>query len=53
MRAVRYERYGGPQRLQLVDLPTPQPRSDEVLVRVRAASLNSWDWDLLRGRPAG
>jgi len=51
MRAVRYERYGGPQRLQLVDLPTPQPRSDEVLVRVRAASLNSWDWDLLRGRP--
>ncbi|WP_159602595.1 alcohol dehydrogenase catalytic domain-containing protein, partial [Agromyces humi] len=51
MRAVRYERYGGPERLRLVDLPTPQPGSDEVLVRVRAASLNSWDWDLLRGRP--
>ena len=51
MRAVRYERYGGPERLRLVELPTPQPGPGEVLVRVRAASLNSWDWDLLRGRP--
>ncbi len=51
MRAVRYERYGGPERLHLVELPTPQPGPGEVLVRVRAASLNSWDWDLLRGRP--
>ena len=51
MRAVRYERYGGPERLHLVELPTPEPGRGEVLVRVRAASLNSWDWDLLRGRP--
>ena len=51
MRAVRYERYGGPERLHLVELPTPAPAPGEVLVRVRAASLNSWDWDLLRGRP--
>ena len=51
MRAVRYERYGGPERLHLVELPMPEPALGEVLVRVRAASLNSWDWDLLRGRP--
>ncbi|RZS67694.1 NADPH:quinone reductase-like Zn-dependent oxidoreductase [Agromyces ramosus] len=51
MRAVRYERYGGPERLHLVELPSPVPGSGEVLVRVRAASVNSWDWDLLRGRP--
>lgn len=51
MRAVRYQRYGGPERLRLVDLPTPTTRPGDVLVRVRAASVNSWDWDLLRGRP--
>jgi NADPH:quinone reductase-like Zn-dependent oxidoreductase len=51
MRAIRYERYGGPGRLREVELPTPRPGAGEVLVRVRAASVNSWDWDLLRGRP--
>ena len=51
MRAVRYERYGGPERLRLVDAPTPEPGPGQVLVRVHAASVNSWDWDLLRGRP--
>lgn len=51
MRAVRYERYGGPERLHVDDVPTPEPGPGEVLVRVRAASVNSWDWDLLRGRP--
>ena len=51
MRAVRYERYGGPERLHLVELPTPEAGPGEVHVRVGAASLNSWDWDLLRGRP--
>jgi len=51
MRSVRYERYGGPERLHVVDLPTPVHGPGEVLVRVRATSVNSWDWDLLRGRP--
>lgn len=51
MRAVRYERYGGPERLRVVETPTPEAGPGQVLVRVRAASVNSWDWDLLRGRP--
>ncbi|MFE5673330.1 NAD(P)-dependent alcohol dehydrogenase [Agromyces sp. NPDC056523] len=51
MRAVRYDRYGGPERLRLVDVDVPRPASGQVLVRVRASSVNSWDWDLLRGRP--
>jgi len=51
MRAVRYERYGGPERLRLVDAPTPEAGPGQVFVRVHAAAVNSWDWDLLRGRP--
>ncbi|MFC9917858.1 NAD(P)-dependent alcohol dehydrogenase [Agromyces binzhouensis] len=49
MRAVRYERYGGPDRLRPVDAAVPVPGPGQVLVKVSASSVNSWDWDLLRG----
>ncbi len=52
MRALVYDRYGPPEEvLRLEQLPRPQPRPGEVLVRVHAASVNSWDWDCLVGRP--
>ena len=52
MKAIYYEKFGNPEEvLQLKDLPIPAPNSDEVLVKVSAASVNSWDWDLVRGRP--
>lgn len=51
MKAVVYERYGTPDDLELREVEEPTPADDEVLVEVRAASLNSWDWDLLRGEP--
>ncbi|MDR3107412.1 MAG: NAD(P)-dependent alcohol dehydrogenase, partial [Bifidobacteriaceae bacterium] len=51
MRAVVYERYGGPERLQVTDLDRPAPGPDEVLVRVEAAGLNAYDWRLLSGTP--
>ena len=51
MKSVVCEEYGAPDRLELRELGTPAPKSNEVLVRVQAASINSWDWDLLRGRP--
>lgn len=48
--AVRHE-YGPPEVLRLEEVRKPTPREDEVLVRVRAASVNLGDWELLTGRP--
>ena len=44
MRAVQYDRFGGPDVLSTVDLRRPEPRSTEVLVRVHAAGVNPADW---------
>jgi NADPH:quinone reductase-like Zn-dependent oxidoreductase len=51
MKAVVYHKYGSPSHLKLVDIPKPVPGDHEVLIKICAASVNSWDWDLLRGRP--
>jgi NADPH:quinone reductase-like Zn-dependent oxidoreductase len=51
MKAVVMECYGTPEVLELRDVATPTPRADEVLVRVLAASVNDWDWGMLRGTP--
>lgn len=51
MKAIVYHEYGTPDVLALQDVDQPTPGHDEVLVRVRAASVNSWDWDLLTGTP--
>ena len=51
MKAMVFTRYGSPDVLELSDVATPEPRDDEVLVRVHAASLNDWDWEALRGTP--
>lgn len=51
MRAVVYERYGGPEVLRVVDVPTPRPAPGQVLVRVEATSINLSDWEGLRGAP--
>ncbi|WP_338000970.1 NAD(P)-dependent alcohol dehydrogenase [Neobacillus terrae] len=34
-----------------MELKTPTQKENEVLVKVHALSVNSWDWDLLRGKP--
>lgn len=52
MRAVVYERYGPPERvLRVAEIDRPSVGEHDVLVRVRAASVNSWDCDNLLGRP--
>ena len=43
MRAVIYERFGGPEVLELRDWPRPEPKSGEVIVAVHAAGVNPVD----------
>ncbi|TFG56595.1 MAG: NAD(P)-dependent alcohol dehydrogenase [Methanomassiliicoccus sp.] len=50
MKAVVWTRYGSSDVLQQQDLERPTPKDNEVLVKVHAASINSWDWELLTGR---
>ena len=51
MRAVVYERYGGPDVLRMEDVPTPSPAAGQVLVKIAATSINLSDWEGLRGSP--
>jgi NADPH:quinone reductase-like Zn-dependent oxidoreductase len=44
MRAISQDVLGGPEVLKEVELPRPEPRTNEVLVRVRAAGVNPTDW---------
>ena len=49
MIAIAYDRFGGPEVLQLVDLPEPPAGRDTVVVRTSAWSLNSVDWSVREG----
>jgi NADPH:quinone reductase-like Zn-dependent oxidoreductase len=51
MRAFIYEKYGPPETLRMAEVDKPVPNADEVLVEVRAASVNAADWHVLRGKP--
>jgi len=51
MQAVIYRCYGSPDVLALEDVPKPMPGENEVLVKVRAASVNPLDWHYMRGSP--
>ena len=43
MKAIRVQHTGGPEVMELVEVPVPQPKSNEVLVKVRVAGVNSID----------
>src|SRR3954469_7388181 len=51
MKAILHDVYGGPAVLRFADVETPAPAAGEVLVRVRASSVNARDWHVLRGDP--
>jgi NADPH:quinone reductase-like Zn-dependent oxidoreductase len=51
MQAIAYHRYGSPDVLELTEIETPAVKDDQVLVKVRAASVNPLDWHRMRGEP--
>src|SRR5207237_10574805 len=52
MRAIVYRDFGSPDVLRTEDIGTPTPGDKEVLVAVRAAAVNMFDWYMVRGKPA-
>ncbi len=51
MKAVVYTTYGSPDVLRVEEVEKPVPAEHEVLLKIHASAINSWDWDLLRGKP--
>lgn len=51
MKATVYHSYGSPDVLRCEEVEKPIPGDNEVLIRVRAASVNPLDWHLMRGEP--
>jgi len=51
MKAIVYRCYGSPDVLRLEEIEKPVPQDNEVLIEVRAASVNPLDWRLMRGKP--
>ncbi len=50
MKAARFSRFGGPEVLEIADIPEPHASSGEVRVRVRAAGVNASDWKKRSGQ---
>ena len=51
MKAIVYHDYGSPDVLQLEEIEKPVAADNEVLIKVRAASVNPLDWHFMRGTP--
>ena len=51
MKAVRLHEFGGPEVLRYEDVPDPQPRKDQVMIRVKACAMNHLDIWVRKGLP--
>jgi NADPH:quinone reductase-like Zn-dependent oxidoreductase len=52
MKAIVYYNYGSPDVLKCEEIEQPTAGEDEVLIKVRAASVNPADWHLMEGKPS-
>ncbi|MEO5936409.1 MAG: alcohol dehydrogenase catalytic domain-containing protein, partial [Terriglobales bacterium] len=51
MKAVVIHEFGGPEVLKYEDVPEPQPRKDQVLIRIKACAMNHLDLFIRKGLP--
>src|SRR3990167_2115057 len=49
MKAVYFEKFGGPEALKYGEIPTPKPKKGEALIKVKACALNHVDLHIRRG----
>jgi len=52
MKAIVYDHYGPPDVLRFEEIEKPKPADDQVLIQVRASSVNPYDWHFIRGTPS-
>jgi NADPH:quinone reductase-like Zn-dependent oxidoreductase len=52
MKAIVYDHYGPPDVLHYEEVEKPTPADDQVLIQVRASSVNPYDWHFIRGTPS-
>ena len=51
MKAMYLSKYGSPDLLELKEIEKPVPKDREVLIKIKAAAINDYDWSMVRGKP--
>lgn len=52
MKAIYFEKYGSPEKvMSLKDIPIPKPNPKEVRIKIKATTVNDYDWSIVRGKP--
>jgi len=51
MKASVFTKYGSADFFELKEVAKPAPKDDEALIKIHATSINSWDWEMLMGKP--
>ena len=53
MRAASFSQFGGPEVLEIVDLPEPHAGPGQIRIAVHAAGINATDWKVRQGQMGG